>query len=407
MAIENLRGDLTLDPGEIEDIMVSHFKSILNQNDIVCNEDLIPNPTRKISPSEAEWLSRPISIEEVEKTIWSQDGNKAPGPDGFTGRLKEFMNKLINPLQSTFIRGRSIQDNILLTQDLCHNFHRQSHKPAMCIKMDLRKAFDNGIFQKLKWAPAGRSALPSPLLHLDGNDIFPEAAGGILRCMERFRICSGLEQNQCYLPSKPIGVRFNLPVSILHSIDKIIRDFIWTGYDHKSFHPISWETLCYPKKEGGMGIRKASDINRVAQWRHIWHILEKSYNPWSIWFRSKYLRGRNFWQIPMPHTLSWGARSIFKNRDEFKVRICYLVSEGRGLNFWTDPWHPDGPVDYQTSIGSMLSNIPRNVSVHDIRSDPNWKEVLTSGPYGELNQIVHSGLFTKELQSYLIWEAHN
>ncbi|XP_077227034.1 uncharacterized protein LOC143860333 [Tasmannia lanceolata] len=197
---------------------------------------------------------------------------------------------------------------------------------------------------------------------------------------------------------------FNLPVSILHSIDKISRDFIWTGSDHKSFHPISWETLCYPKKEGGMGIRKASDINRAAQWRHIWHILEKSNNPQSIWFRSKYLRGRNFWQIPMPHSLSWGARSIFKNRDEFKVRICYLVGEGRDLNFWTDPWHPDGPVDSRTSIGTMLSNIPRNVSVHDIRSDPDWKEVLNSGPYGELTQIVHFGLFTKELPSYPIWK---
>ncbi|XP_077215524.1 uncharacterized protein LOC143850104 [Tasmannia lanceolata] len=102
----------------------------------------------------------------------------------------------------------------------------------------------------------------------------------------------------------------------------------------------------------------------------------------------------------MPHSLSWGARSIFKNRYEFKVRICYLVGEGRDLNFWTDPWHPDGPVDSQTSIGTMLSNIPRNVSVHDIRSDSDWKEVLNSGPYGELTQIVHSGLFTKELPSY-------
>ncbi|KAJ6925333.1 hypothetical protein NC651_009871 [Populus alba x Populus x berolinensis] len=57
-------------------------------------------------------------------------------------RLKTILADIINPAQSAFVPGRQISDNILLTQELMHNYHLD-RGPARCaLKVDLRKAFD-------------------------------------------------------------------------------------------------------------------------------------------------------------------------------------------------------------------------------------------------------------------------
>ncbi|KAJ6941863.1 hypothetical protein NC652_007817 [Populus alba x Populus x berolinensis] len=57
-------------------------------------------------------------------------------------RLKTVLADIVSPSQSAFVPGRQIADNILLTQELMHNYHLD-RGPARCaLKVDLRKAFD-------------------------------------------------------------------------------------------------------------------------------------------------------------------------------------------------------------------------------------------------------------------------
>lgn len=44
--------------------------------------------------------------------------------------------------QTAFIEGRRIGDNILLAQELFHNYHRDRGTPRCAIKVDLMKAYD-------------------------------------------------------------------------------------------------------------------------------------------------------------------------------------------------------------------------------------------------------------------------
>ncbi|XP_077232003.1 uncharacterized protein LOC143865668 [Tasmannia lanceolata] len=64
-------------------------------------------------------------------------------------RLSGVISDIISPNQSAFIKGRLIQDNILLTHDVMHNFHSKDSKQAICLKLDLQKAFDNVNLQSL------------------------------------------------------------------------------------------------------------------------------------------------------------------------------------------------------------------------------------------------------------------
>nr|GEU89462.1 hypothetical protein [Tanacetum cinerariifolium] len=56
--------------------------------------------------------------------------------------LKEILKVLVSQNQSVFVPGRSISDNILLTQELMHNYHLDRAMPRCAFKVDIQKAYD-------------------------------------------------------------------------------------------------------------------------------------------------------------------------------------------------------------------------------------------------------------------------
>jgi len=62
-------------------------------------------------------------------------------------RLKPALPHLISPMQSSFVPGRQITDNIIIMQEVLHTMRRKSgHTGWMAIKLDLEKAYD-----RLRW----------------------------------------------------------------------------------------------------------------------------------------------------------------------------------------------------------------------------------------------------------------
>ncbi|GJV15630.1 putative RNA-directed DNA polymerase [Tanacetum coccineum] len=57
-------------------------------------------------------------------------------------RMKNCLSSLISSNQSAFVPGRSIADNILLTQELMHNYHLDRGEPRCAFKVDIQKAYD-------------------------------------------------------------------------------------------------------------------------------------------------------------------------------------------------------------------------------------------------------------------------
>nr|XP_016459694.1 PREDICTED: uncharacterized protein LOC107783238 [Nicotiana tabacum] len=64
-------------------------------------------------------------------------------------RLEKFLPNYISPNQSGFVKGRSIFENILLTQEIVTDI-RMRDKPAnMVIKLDMTKAYDRVLWKYL------------------------------------------------------------------------------------------------------------------------------------------------------------------------------------------------------------------------------------------------------------------
>ncbi|XP_022019376.1 uncharacterized protein LOC110919413 [Helianthus annuus] len=59
-----------------------------------------------------------------------------------TDRLKGYLDGLVSINQSAFVPGRKISDNILLTQELMHNYHTNRGPSRCALKIDIQKAYD-------------------------------------------------------------------------------------------------------------------------------------------------------------------------------------------------------------------------------------------------------------------------
>nr|GEW33814.1 hypothetical protein [Tanacetum cinerariifolium] len=59
-----------------------------------------------------------------------------------TNRIIEGFKEVVSDNQSAFVPGRRISDNILITQELMHNYHRNKGPSRCAFKVDIQKAYD-------------------------------------------------------------------------------------------------------------------------------------------------------------------------------------------------------------------------------------------------------------------------
>ncbi|GJX80283.1 uncharacterized protein Tco_0328432 [Tanacetum coccineum] len=67
-----------------------------------------------------------------------------------SNRIKDSLTDLVSINQSAFVPGRRISDNILLTQELMHNYHLDRGPPRCAFKVDIQKAYDTVDWKFLK-----------------------------------------------------------------------------------------------------------------------------------------------------------------------------------------------------------------------------------------------------------------
>ncbi|GJU50601.1 putative RNA-directed DNA polymerase [Tanacetum coccineum] len=157
----------------VADAFVSHYYNFLgtttgceglNVNGLFAN---------KVSDASNLNMIRPVSDDEIRAAMFSIGDDRAPGPDGYTSAffkkswdivssdicravrdffsngqmLKEINHTFIALIPKrwlviTFVPGRRISDNILITQELMHGYHCNRGPPRCAFKVDIQKAYD-------------------------------------------------------------------------------------------------------------------------------------------------------------------------------------------------------------------------------------------------------------------------
>ncbi|XP_042023118.1 uncharacterized protein LOC121770454 [Salvia splendens] len=231
---------------------------------------LIP---KKASPE--TWADyRPISLCNVFNKIITKV---------LTARLAPYLPQVISPNQSGFVKGRLLNDNVLLAQEMFHEIARCSPAPNVAIKIDMAKAYD-----MIQW-----DFLIKVLCRMG----FPEAW---ISLIER---CVG----SCWF-------------SVL----------------------MCWDEMCCPTNEGGLGIRKFKDVLRAFNIKLWWRFREQT-SLWARYMMCKYCSTSS----PLTTKTSGRSSPTWKRLTrawaQAHPHIRWIVGAGR-IYFWDDIWLGNEPL---------------------------------------------------------------
>lgn len=97
----------------------------------------------------------------------------------------------------------------------------------------------------------------------------------------------------------------------LRKIEGILQGFLWKGTSlWPSGAKVAWASVCYPLKEGGLGIKRCKDWNKATILKHVWRLISNNASVWSSWVHRVLLGGRSFWHVKVNSRVSWAWRKI-------------------------------------------------------------------------------------------------
>lgn len=143
-----------------------------------------------------------------------------------------------------------------------------------------------------------------------------------------------------------------------------MRNFLWSrGSDKKIKPKVSWRSICLPKQEGGLGIRRIHDPNIALMTSHIWSIISCRKSLWVEWIHCYKLKGHSFWDIAPKHSMSWGWRKLLGIRHLVRPHVISRLGNGLATDVWSDNWSGMGPV----VVLSLLDKLQMRVLIYKLR----------------------------------------
>ncbi|KAK6782013.1 hypothetical protein RDI58_019809 [Solanum bulbocastanum] len=145
------------------------------------------------------------------------------------------------------------------------------------------------------------------------------------------------------------------PNTIIKYIESIIIDFFWgREQDRRKYHWASLDSMSLPHAEGGVGIRKLTDICTALQYKQWWIFRAKS-SLWGQFLKAKYCQRANpvAKKVDTGQSLVW--RCMMKNKSILEEHITWKINSGNS-SFWWDDWLGMGAFAHHTRDISSRNN---------------------------------------------------
>ncbi|VFQ88791.1 unnamed protein product [Cuscuta campestris] len=237
-----------------------------------------------------------------------------------SNRMAGLLPSLINPDQATFIKGRSIVDNILLAQHLVRGGNVDSvNVLAKAIKIFSQVSrlhvnpLKSNIFLAgeikdrkediLALVPFLQGKLPVRYLGLpltsqraserDFAPLVNKVDEHIRKWNAKTLSATGRLE---FIRSVIQGIEgfwfqaFPIHKSVLDRITSLCRTFLWGS----KFCKVAWEDICNPKDEGGLALNQPIIWNQALLSKNLWNIASNKETLWVQWVHSVYLDGMTF-----------------------------------------------------------------------------------------------------------------
>ncbi|XP_057792980.1 uncharacterized protein LOC131009580 [Salvia miltiorrhiza] len=129
---------------------------------------------------------------------------------------------------------------------------------------------------------------------------------------------------------------YKWPKSLLHSLDRKCRNFVWTGNtEQRPSCPVSWGRTCSPREEGGLGVRSFTLMNQSYLMKLAWKMIKGVDWAHKI-MRSRYLTIYGYAKNSIANSSVWLG---VKEEVNHLVDDSYsCVGRGNYTYFWKDDW---------------------------------------------------------------------
>ncbi|KAG7547383.1 F-box domain [Arabidopsis suecica] len=167
---------------------------------------------------------------------------------------------------------------------------------------------------------------------------------------------------------------FILPKACIKLMESLCARFLWSGsVDISKGFKVSWANICYPKTEGGLGLRRLGIWNSTLCLKLVWLLFSGSGSLWVAWHHHHHIKGKSFWSLNPSTKDSWNWRSLLNLRPLAERFVQCKLGNGRLASFWFDSWCPLGPlIKYFGVDGPSLLRLPIHCSVADAWDDNGW-----------------------------------
>ncbi|XP_074290417.1 uncharacterized protein LOC141617141 [Silene latifolia] len=385
--IRDMDQNMCDDPDAIQAAFEQYYKVLLGTSKKVTNiNKKVVASGHCLTQAHCDILLAPVNGDEIKQAMYAIPGTKSPGPDGYTSqffkdnwdivgpdviaavkgvfqsgqllkqcnttiltlipktelpdsvlqfrpiaccntiykclskvlcaRLGQVLPDVISSSQSAFIKGRDIVGNILICQDLIKLYKRKSCSLRIMMKLDLQKAYDS-----VEWSFVTdmMEAMDDLILFCKGDKA---SITLMLKAFDYFSKASGLSMNKSKSNFYCNGI------DEIFWIEAVCRDFLWHGTDQsESPALVSWEQVCKPKKQGGMGLKDLHLWNVASIGKYAWWVTQKKDHLWVIWVHAVYIKQTDWMNYKPGVGSSWAWRKICQVKDMFKE----LYTDGNGL----------------------------------------------------------------------------
>ncbi|GKA86411.1 RNA-directed DNA polymerase, eukaryota, reverse transcriptase zinc-binding domain protein [Tanacetum coccineum] len=181
---------------------------------------------------------------------------------------------------------------------------------------------------------------------------------------------------------------FLLPKQVIYEINKILKGFLWCqGELTKGKAKISWDNICKPKDQGGLGLKNLGAWNEVLMIKHLWNVAVKKETLWVKWIYMERLKDKNIWEAECDSNCTMGWKNILSLREKIRKHVRWKIGNGKIVNVWYDNWCSASPLsDFIDTRDIYDARLNKNCTIKEIVSDDgNEKCFKVSNVWKDLN----------------------
>lgn len=131
------------------------------------------------------------------------------------------------------------------------------------------------------------------------------------------------------------------PKVVFKTMGRLFNRFLWDKGADRRIHWKSWESLCYPVEEGGLGFRSLTDVADSFAMK-LWWKLRLNESIWASYMHLKYIKSYHPMEVQRTVGSSTWTR-LLRIRVRAEEHIFWQLGKGM-VDFWRDKWATEEPL---------------------------------------------------------------